>query len=126
MRAQEILKCQRNFEISAKFREISPLSQRNNERNLALSRRNKGQPQCELRAWCVVPPSQVSSILDIADTEVRKTGRSVAWRIALGNARHRPKQLATGLPPAGPPEARAEVLCRMHRRRNNGQNIRRR
>ena len=39
LRAQEISKFLRNF------REISTLFQRNNERNLALLRRNKGQPQ---------------------------------------------------------------------------------
>jgi uncharacterized membrane protein len=32
---------------------------------------------------------------------------------AGGNARHRPKLAATRLSPAGPPEAHAEILCRM-------------
>jgi hypothetical protein len=48
---------------------------------------------------------------------VRRGGRAGAMRaIALcwRNARHRPRHAATHPPPAGPPEAHAEVLC--HRR----------
>jgi hypothetical protein len=37
-----------------------------------------------------------------------------------GNASHRPQHAATRLPPAGPPEAQAEILCRRRRRRNYG------
>ena len=33
-----------------------------------------------------------------------------------GNARHHPKHAATHLPPVGPPEAHAEVLCRRRQR----------
>ena len=36
------------------------------------------------------------------------------------NARHRPKHAPTRLPPAGPPKALAEFLCRRRRRRSNG------
>ena len=36
------------------------------------------------------------------------------------NVCHRPKHSPTRLPPAGPPEALAEFLCRRRRRRSNG------
>jgi|AntAceMinimDraft_1070359.scaffolds.fasta_scaffold123121_1 hypothetical protein len=48
-------------------------------------------------------------------------GRAGAMRVIApcwGNARLRPKHAATHLPPAGPPEAHAEVLCRRRQRYN--------
>ena len=49
-----------------------------------------------------IPPTQ---------KELFVVGCSTAWRAARrGNVRHRPKHTATRLPPAEPPEARAEIL----------------